>query len=95
MTDIQLSQLVQDCINGIQEPTKALRTVRRIKEGNKFATRCFKQIEILVNLDSQTPRMRANPVYISQWVEATDSFNYSSNRLDNQKRDYKHSVDHY
>jgi len=111
MTDTQISELTQNVIDGQEDPAKALDIVWKIKEGNEFATKCWNKIlEVLWEtrtkyckatlikwnaLNSQTPKMEYKTNYRSQWVEAEDGFNYSSNRLDNQRRDYKNSIDHF
>lgn len=74
MTHTQLSQLVQDVINGVEDSSKALDLVWEIKYGNPFAEKCFQEILKVSNaekfkfadenlkkwnmLNSHTPKMK-------------------------------------
>lgn len=108
MTDIQLSELTQAVVDGQEDPGKALDIVWKIKAGNPYAKKCWNKIlEILTAqrendlakwkaLNSQTPiKPPYKTDYKSQWVEATDGFNYTSSSLDNQKRNYRNSIEHF
>ena len=93
MTDIQISQLVQDVINGKEDPRKAnkiLHNIRNLHHTPHFIDNCMEEVSELIEHETIV-----YPEYISQWVKAEDGFNCSVNGIDNRRRDYRNSIDHY
>ena len=93
MTDIQISQLVDDVINGKENPVKAGRILHKIRNLHHtpiFVDECIEEVrKLIVKIDLPYAE------YKSQWVRATDGFDYTINSLDNRSRDYRNSIDHF
>ena len=66
MTDDQISQLVQDCINGLEDPRKALHIIwkyENIHLNPEFIRTCLDKVEELIE-----PEQEVKVPHKSQWV---------------------------